>query len=92
MFCKAVVPMKCIVYKSLKNADTYLYVPKESDLSRVPKPLIEKMGELEQVMELELSPDRKLARENPKTVIENLLTNGYFVQLPPTINADFMNI
>jgi uncharacterized protein YcgL (UPF0745 family) len=84
--------MKCIVYKGSRNADTYLYVPKEHDLSRVPKPLIDKLGKLEQVMELELTPERKLARENTKIVIENLQTNGYFVQLPPSIKDQFMKV
>jgi uncharacterized protein YcgL (UPF0745 family) len=82
--------MKCIIYKCSNNADTYLYVPKENNLSHVPKALIEKLGKLEQVMELELTPERKLAKENPQAVIENLQTNGYFVQLPPSIKDQFM--
>jgi uncharacterized protein YcgL (UPF0745 family) len=36
------------------------------------------------VMELELSPDRKLAREDVNKVIHNLETQGFHVQMPPT--------
>jgi hypothetical protein len=36
-------------------------------------------------MELQLSPERKLARENPEKIIASLQSKGFFVQLPPTL-------
>ena len=37
------------------------------------------------VMEVELSPERKLAREDVNTVIKNLDSQGFHVQIPPPI-------
>lgn len=34
-------------------------------------------------MDLELTPERKLAKEDAGKVIESLKTKGFFVQLPP---------
>ncbi len=34
-------------------------------------------------MELELSPERKLAREDAVNIIERIKKQGFFVQLPP---------
>jgi uncharacterized protein YcgL (UPF0745 family) len=36
-------------------------------------------------MEIELNPERKLARENIETVIKNLNEQGFHVQIPPQI-------
>jgi hypothetical protein len=32
---------------------------------------------------MELTPERKLAKEDSKKVLESLATKGFFVQLPP---------
>ena len=61
----------------------YLYLAKEDGFDAAPKALIEKMGELEFVMELELHPRRKLARADVSAVMEALDRNGYYLQLPP---------
>jgi uncharacterized protein YcgL (UPF0745 family) len=42
------------------------------------------MGKLEFVLELELSPERKLAKEDSQKVLASLQDKGFFVQLPPT--------
>jgi uncharacterized protein YcgL (UPF0745 family) len=35
-------------------------------------------------MELEITPERKLARENTHKVLASLQNKGFFVQMPPT--------
>ena len=80
--------MKCEIYKSKKKkADTYLYVNKPADFSLIPKPLNEALGELEFVMELELTKDKKLAREDVETIIRNLSDQGYHLQMPPLLTS-----
>lgn len=77
--------MQCFIYKSLKKDELYLYVNHKDDFSAVPEALFKSMGRLSFVMELELTPQRKLARENPEKVMASLQSKGFFVQLPPTL-------
>ena len=79
--------MQCFVYKSLKKEFLYLYTASKDDLSDVPEELLTNLGPLELVMELDLTEDRKLAREDACKVLSSLNTKGYFVQLPPTNKA-----
>ena len=77
--------MKAYIYKSKKKEELYLYMKKKDDFSEIPASLYGSMGnEPIFVMELELSADRKLAREDIHKVIHNLETQGFHVQMPPT--------
>jgi uncharacterized protein YcgL (UPF0745 family) len=71
------------IYKGSRRAETYLYVPEESDFERVPAELLEAMGALELVMELELHEERQLARVNAIDVMKSVSKVGYFLQMPP---------
>ncbi|MGZ5587025.1 MAG: YcgL domain-containing protein [Methylobacter sp.] len=75
--------MLCFIYKSLKKEHLYLYVEKKDDFSKVPEALFDSFGRMEFVMDLELTPERKLAREDAGKVMESLKTKGFFVQMPP---------
>ena len=76
--------MHCFIYKSQKKAELYLYIARRDDFSDVPEMLLQSIGEPEFVMELELTLERKLAREDNRQVIEQLRNKGFFVQMPPT--------
>lgn len=76
--------MECAIYRSNKKADTYLYVQKEGDFSRVPSDLLRLLGELQFVMTLDLTPNRTLAQVDPAQVRQQLETQGYYLQLPPS--------
>ncbi len=78
--------MNAYIYKSTKKEELYLYITNKDDFSDVPQPLYDSMGkEPVFVMEVELTPERKLARENVETVIKNLENQGFHVQIPPPI-------
>lgn len=79
--------MLCYIYKSQKKAELYLYLNKKDDFSDVPEDLIRQLGQLSLVMELEITADRKLAREDPQKVISALESRGFFIQMPPTITS-----
>jgi uncharacterized protein YcgL (UPF0745 family) len=79
--------MQCAIYKGSKKADSYLFVLQEDDFSSVPEPLLELLGVLEFVMTLELNEDRTLAQADPVQVMQLLETQGYFLQIPPTIES-----
>ena len=69
--------MHCFIYKSLKKDYLYLYIVKKDDFSKVPDALVNSIGKMEFVMDLMLSPERKLAREDAGKVIESLMRQGF---------------
>jgi len=75
--------MQCFVYKSLRKADTYVFLRERDDFSALPQPIAETLGGLALVMELDLSPERKLARESATVVMDNLARRGFHLQMPP---------
>ena len=77
--------MLAFVYKSLKKADTYLYLAKRDDFGCLPEPLRVQLGGLQFVLEVALTPERKLARANPEVVRSNLAGRGFHIQFPPTV-------
>jgi len=77
--------MQCYIYKSLKKDELYLYLQKKDDFSSIPEPLLNSFGKIEFVMELDISPERKLAREDVSKVMNSLQDKGFFVQMPPMI-------
>lgn len=60
----------------------YIYLAEEDDFSRVPKEIFNSLGIIEFSMELELSENKKLAKEDPVLVMKNLEENGFHLQLP----------
>ncbi|MCK4842640.1 MAG: YcgL domain-containing protein [Methylococcales bacterium] len=77
--------MQSFIYKSLKKNELYLYLEKKDDFSQIPEPLLKSFGRIEFVMALELTPERKLAREDVNKVLANLQNKGFYVQMPPII-------
>lgn len=75
--------MQCFVYRSNRKLETYLYLAKQDGFEALPEPLRKVFGPPEFVMELELSPERQLARENTLDVMNHLKTEGFFLQMPP---------
>ena len=73
------------VYKSLKKADTYVYLAKRDDFDGLPEPVRLQLGKLQFVLEVALVPGRKLALADPEVVRAHLATRGFHLQLPPTM-------
>jgi uncharacterized protein YcgL (UPF0745 family) len=66
----------------------YLYIAREGDFASVPQALMERFGKPVQVMEITLTEQRKLAREDVKLVMSNLLSQGFHLQMPPKMDVD----
>ena len=73
------------VFKSLKKPDTYLYVGKSQTFEDLPSELRDSFGHHELVLEMELSPERSLARADATRVLSAIESRGFYLQLPPTI-------
>ena len=71
------------VYRGSTREGVYLFVPPDAALEALPSALLQLMGRLELVMELELYPGRALARESAETVMRNVREQGFHLQLPP---------
>ena len=74
------------VFKSLKKLDTYLYLDKSQNFEELPSGLRDSFGQYELVLEMELSPERKLARADANQVLADIASKGFYLQLPPSIN------
>ena len=83
--------MQAFVYKSLRKADTYLYLAVRDDFMRLPEPMRTQLGRLEFVLDVALTPERKLAREDVAVVRDSLATRGFHLQFPPATTMDPMS-
>lgn len=81
------INVRCIIFRCAKKPEMYLYVPFAQDeqklLGELPAGLLQLTGRLSRVMELELTPMRKLARAQAQEVISSLQNKGYYLQMPP---------
>ncbi|MFB3078404.1 MAG: YcgL domain-containing protein [Lysobacterales bacterium] len=80
--------MNCVVYKSDRKPDTYLYLADYCEFQELPGELQEIFGAPVRVMRLELSRKSRLARVDASAVRQELEKNGYFLQLPPGISTE----
>lgn len=75
--------MLSFIYKSLKKADTYIYIEEKDNFQNVPESLLAMLGPLEFVMQLELDENRQLAQADVRQVKQQLKEQGFYLQLPP---------
>ena len=77
--------MLCHVFKSARRADTYVYLATREGFDVIPDALRATLEPLTFVVEFDLTPERKLAREDTTQVLENLAARGWHLQRPPVI-------
>ena len=75
--------MKCSVFRSSLKDFTYIYLRTGHDYDDLPGSLREVFGKPGLVMNLELTPERKLAYADITQVMKNLEEQGFHLQLPP---------
>lgn len=75
--------MFCAIYRSTLRDDTYLYVEKKDDFSRVPEALMTSFGRPQLAMLLPLDGRKKLANADLEKVKTMLSEQGYYLQMPP---------
>ncbi|MBL4834834.1 MAG: YcgL domain-containing protein [Pseudomonas sp.] len=73
----------CSIYRCKRKQGMYLYVPRGKDLGELPESLMQLFGKAELSMDLVLSEERTLAREDIHKVLANLGSQGYHLQMPP---------
>ena len=75
--------MLCVIYKSSKKEQTYLFVEKRDDFSKVPDALMVTFGTPILVTLINLATKDKLGMADLSKVKQNLTEQGYYLQLPP---------
>lgn len=75
--------MQAYVYKSLRKAETFVYLRERDAFGLLPEVLRAQLGELRFVLDVALTPERTLAREDAAVVRRNLTDQGFHIQFPP---------
>ncbi|MCH1927014.1 YcgL domain-containing protein [Shewanella sp. C32] len=75
--------MICAVYKSLRKADTYLFIKQKDKFEDVPKSLLDVFGQPKLVMLLPIEKRDHLGFADINKVKAALAEQGFYLQLPP---------
>jgi uncharacterized protein YcgL (UPF0745 family) len=59
----------------------YIYLAEEDNFENMPKEIFNSLGIVEFSMELEVTAETRLAKENTQTVLNNLKEHGFHIQL-----------
>jgi len=79
--------MFCVIYRSPVRDQTYLYVEKKDDFSRVPDALLKGFGKPQLAMVINLAQRDTLANADINKVKQGLSEQGYYLQIPPPIES-----
>ncbi len=75
------------IFKGDKKEEMYLYVDQKEGLQKVPGDLLASFGRIESVMVLPMNQEKKLARVKASDVLRGIKKEGYFLQMPPSLEA-----
>ena len=73
--------MQCFIYRCNLKPDMYIYLAEEDNFENIPREIYNTLGIVEFSMELDVTPETKLAREDVRTVLSNLKEHGFHLQL-----------
>ncbi len=74
--------MESYIYRCRNKPDIYIYLAEEGNFDNIPGAIFNSLGIIEFTMQLEITPQTKLAREDTETVLNNLNEHGFHLQLP----------
>lgn len=72
------------IYRSSRREGMYLFVERGQSLEELPHSLLSSFGQAEHIMDLVMTPDRKLARARASEVMESIAEQGFYLQMPPS--------
>jgi len=80
--------MQCWIYRGSEREGLYVWVATEDGLDGVPVPVRRQLGRPALAMTLELHATTRLGQEDAATVLANLESQGFHVQMPRSIEED----
>lgn len=78
--------MECQIYKGKRKQEHYLFMPAESSLEDIPEHILEMLGEIQHVMNIDITPATHLAQSKPEAILEMIEEKGFYIQLPQETN------
>lgn len=75
------------VFRSSKNADTYVYVRRGQDWQALPEALRTAFGKPVHSMDLILTAERKLAKATGAQVLAAIEANDFYLQMPEKLDS-----
>lgn len=73
--------MEVYVYSSANKTGYYLYLAEKDNFDVIPDTIKPALGPLSLALTFELHEGRKLAQEDPQTVLTNLAKQGFHLQI-----------
>tara|TARA_R110002072_G_scaffold24747_3_gene83679 strand:+ start:17167 stop:17478 length:312 start_codon:yes stop_codon:yes gene_type:complete len=73
----------CSVYKSSKKNQMYIYVDRSYKLENMPEALKGIFGQPIHVLDMILTPEKKLARVAAEKVLQSIEEQDFYLQMPP---------
>jgi len=80
----------CSVFKSLKKKEMYVYVDRKEGVAALPESLKPLFGHPEHVLDMVLTPEKKLARVDSQKVLDEIAVKGFYLQMPPGEDEDII--
>jgi len=80
--------MECNIYKGKRKPDHYLFMPADKPVKDIPDSIQQMLGEIEYVMNIDITEESKLAQSDPVTIINMISEKGFFIQIPPKNEVD----
>jgi hypothetical protein len=77
----------CDIFKGNRKEGMYLYVSHAEGFDRVPQGLMDSFGTPLLVTRLMLTENKKLARSDAMKVIEDINSQGFYLQMPSVLFA-----
>ena len=84
--------MQCYIYRSSVKEGLYVYLADNDALDALPEPVRKQLGVPELAMSLELNAETRLGQEHAPTVLENLATQGFHVQMPRDLEQQLASL
>ncbi|PTY36401.1 hypothetical protein BGP77_03635 [Saccharospirillum sp. MSK14-1] len=75
------------IFRSPRRAEMYLYLARPAAFDQLPDALQTQFGEPEHVMDLLLTPERRLARVDVTRVLDAIVEKGFYLQMPPSTDS-----
>ena len=77
--------MHAYVYKSQRKQDTFVYLATRDDFSVIPADVQARLAPFAFVLDVALTPERRLAQADADTVRAALASHGFYLQLPKMV-------
>ncbi len=74
--------MESYIYRCRNKPGMYVYLAEEDNFDNIPPAIFNSLGIIEFTMQLKITPQTKLAREDIRAVLSNLNEHGFHLQLP----------